>query len=193
MDQTVSSLVKGITDFGDHQKWFEFDHLYRPMIHKVLRDKGLRSDELDDAVQEVYLSMLSTIERFQYDPHKGRFRSWLSKIVQRAASARRRRPSQLSVDPHELEATCRGLEDPFAHYDDECIQLCLKLARTRFDERTWMPFFLRVIEEAPMKEVEQITKMNRNAIYQSVHRVKQCLRQMLTELDRQQEDRRRDE
>ena len=193
MEQTVSSLVRGITDFGDHHKWFEFDRLYRPMIHKILRNKGLRADELDDAVQEVYLSMLSTIERFQYDPGKGKFRSWLSKITQRAASARRRRPSPPAVDPHELETTCGESDDLLGSYDDERVLLCLKLARTRFDERAWLPFYLRVIEEAPMKDIERITKMNRNAVYQSVHRVKHCLREMLTALDRPQEDRARDE
>ncbi len=197
MEQTASNLVKGITDFQNHQRWYEFNQLYRPMIRKILRDKGLRPDEMDDVVQEIYLSMLSTIERFQYDRSKGKFRSWLSKIAQRAVSAHRarqgecnrlrRRQSEVPVDPHVL-AESQLTSEQLGGVNDERLQLCLKLARSRFDERTWLPFYLRVIEETPIKDVEQITNMNRNAIYQSVHRVKQCLREMLSQLDNECQD-----
>lgn len=187
MEQTASNLVRGITDFEDHQRWYEFNNLYRPMIRKILHDKGLRPDELDDLVQEVYLSMLSTIERFQYDRERGKFRSWLSTIVQRAVYAHRRKPSEPAVDPLQLEdsvLTGEGL----SVFDDDRVQLCLRLARNRFDDRTWLPFYLRVIEQTPIEDVQRVTGLNRNAIYQAVHRVKQCLREMLAELDCQGDD-----
>jgi len=181
MEQTSSSLIRGISDFEDHQRWFEFNHLYRPMIRKVLQKKGLRSDELDDAVQDVYVSLLSTIDRFRYDRRKGKFRSWVSKIAQRAASAHHRRAERDTVDPQRLEDAQLDLSPR----GDERLQLCLKMARGRFDDQTWLAFYLRVMEEAPIEEVQRITGMNRNAIYQAVHRVKQCLREMLTQLNRE--------
>jgi len=187
MEQTASSLVKGISDFSDHQKWFEFHNRYGPMIRKVLQNKGLRPDELDDAVQETYLSMLSTIEQFQYDRQKGKFRSWVSKISDRAASAHRRKQVQSQVDAQEL-AQHRSQDGELGRADDERMQICLELARSRIDERTWLPFYLRMIEEAPMEDVERITKLNRNAIYQSVHRVKQCLKELLDQFDRARSD-----
>jgi len=183
MEQTASSLVKGISDFSDHQKWFEFHNRYGPLIRKVLQNKGLRQDELDDAVQETYLSMLSTIERFQYDRQKGKFRSWVSKITDRAASAHRRKQVQSRGDAQELTQH-RSPDGELDPVNDERMQICLELARSRIDERTWLPFYLRVVEEAPMEDVERITKLNRNAIYQSVHRVKQCLKELLDQFDR---------
>lgn len=182
MEQTASSLVKGIADFQDHQRWFEFNQLYRPMIRNILINKGLRNEELDDVVQEVYLSMLSTIERFKYDRDKGRFRSWLGKISQRAASAHRRRQARESADLRQVDDFVEGTDSP-QDYTDDRTRLCLELARSQFDERTWLPFYLRVIEETPIKEVQRITKMKPNAIYQSIHRVKQCLRELLSQLD----------
>jgi RNA polymerase sigma-70 factor (ECF subfamily) len=187
MEQTASSLVKGISDFSDHQKWFEFHNRYGPLIRKVLQNKGLRQDELDDAVQETYLSMLSTIERFQYDRQKGKFRSWVSKITDRAASAHRRKQVQSQVDAQELTQH-RPQDGELDQVADERMQICLELARSRIDESTWLPFYLRVIEEAPMKDVERITKLNRNAVYQSVHRVKQCLKELLDQFDRARRD-----
>ena len=187
MEQTASSLVKGISDFSDHQKWFEFHNRYGPMIRKVLQNKGLRPDELDDAVQETYLSMLSTIERFQYDRQKGKFRSWVSKITDRAASAHRRKQVQSQVDAQELTQH-RSQDGELDQVDDERMQICLELARSRIDERTWLPFYLRVVEETPVKDVERITKLNRNAIYQSVHRVKQCLKELLDQFDHARRD-----
>lgn len=178
MDPTASSLVRGIADFADHQRWFEFNALYAPMIRSILRKQGLRADQLDDAVQEVYISMLSTIERFQYDRSKGKFRSWLSKIAQRASIAQRRKRTDAPVDPGQLVEAQPG-ECELPDMDDERVQICLNLARAQFDEHTWLPFYLRVIEETPMPEVERLTGMNRNAVYQAVHRVKLCLREML--------------
>lgn len=182
MDQTASKLVEGIADFEDHQQWYEFSELYGPMIRKILRNKGLQPSELDDGMQEVYLSLLSTIERFQYDRTRGKFRSWLSKITQRAASAYRSRQSETPADPQAL-AESQPIANPLSGRDEEHVDLCLKLARSRFDERTWLAFYLRVIEEAPVKDVQRLTNMNRNAVYQSVHRVKLCLREMISQLD----------
>jgi RNA polymerase sigma factor (sigma-70 family) len=182
MQETSSRLVRGLADFQDHQSWFEFDQQYRAMIRKMLLRKGLSAGEVDDAVQEVYLSLLSTIQRFRYDRSQGKFRSWLGKIAQRAYSARRR-----SGAPDSASAT----SDPGAPPDidtsidvsDERVKLCLDIARSRFDERSWLPFYLRVIEEMPIEEVQRITRMQRNAIYQCVHRVKTCLREMLSHLE----------
>ncbi len=178
MPETSSSLVKGIADFRDHNSWVEFDASYRAMIKKVLVTKGTPTADLDDAVQEVYVSLLSTIQKFQYDRSKGKFRSWISKITQRTASNQRRKTKYLDtleIDP-DSEAADVNLDVPE-------IRLCVQMARSRFDERTWLPFYLRVIEDTPIEEVERITGMNRNAIYQAVHRVKTCLRDMLEQLD----------
>ncbi len=182
MEQTASNLVRGITDFENHQRWYEFNNLYRPMIRKILHDKGLRPDELDDLVQEVYLSMLSTIERFKYDRTRGKFRSWLSTLTQRAVYAHRRKRIEPAVDPWGLEET-EPAGERLSVADDDRMQLCLKLARNRFDDQAWLPFYLRVIEQTPIEDVQRVTGLNRNAIYQAVHRVKQCLREMLAELD----------
>lgn len=178
MEETQSSLVRGISDFADHQRWFEFQHRYRPMIRKILLNKGLQEHELDDGIQDVFMSLLSTVGRFQYDRRRGKFRSWLSKITDRTASARRRKHREPPVDAQALEQT-GDQEAPLPDWTDERVRLCMEIARSRIHERTWLPFYLRVIEECPIEEVERICDMNRNAVYQAVHRVKTCLREML--------------
>ncbi|MCG3136625.1 MAG: hypothetical protein HJJLKODD_00460 [Phycisphaerae bacterium] len=182
MQETSSSLIRGLQDFENHQRWFEFNSLYRPMIRKILKNKCLSGEELEDLVQEVYLSMLSTIERFQYDREQGKFRSWLSKITQRAWSAHRRKHQLPAIDPVLAEQSPDTESITLPDANDERLKLCVELARSRFDEKTWLSFYLRVMEECPIEEVEKITGMNRNAIYQAVHRVKNCLREMLTQL-----------
>lgn len=188
MLETSSSLVRGITDFQDHQSWFEFNHRYRPMIRKLLTNKGLRQSDLDDAVQDVYVSMLSTLDQFRYDRQKGKFRGWLSTVTQRAVSARRRRRGDISIDPKQLDESLSA-EVELPKTTDDRLQLCLSLARSRFDQGTWLPFYLRVIEETPIEEVQRITQMNRNAIYQAVHRVKKCLAEMIKHLEADQDSR----
>ncbi len=183
MDKTSSSLLRGIVDFDDHQRWFEFNRIYRPLIRNILINKGLRGQELEDVIQEVYLALLTTLDRFQYDPAKGKFRNWVGRIAQRAASAYYRKSPALPVDPADLDDTQSRDAGALPDCDDQRMALCLQMARTRFDEQTWAPFHLRVIEGTPIDEVERITKMKRNAIYQAVHRVKTCLRDMLAQLD----------
>ncbi len=99
MQETASSLVRGIQDFQNHQRWFEFYQRYGPLIRSILAQRGFKGSELDDAAQDVYLSMLATIERFKYNRGRGTFRSWLSRITHRTAKKYRERHES---DDHEF-------------------------------------------------------------------------------------------
>ena len=183
MQPTASSLVKGITNFEDHQRWFEFHQSYQPMIRNILLKKGLLASELEDVEQEVFMALLSTIGRFAYDRQKGQFRSWLSKVTDLTLLAYRRRRSNKAMDLQEPAEVLEDQANAWPSWEDERMQLCLQMVRSRLDMRSWQSFYLHVVEQCSIEETQRLTGLSRNTVYQAVHRVKACLREMLAHLD----------
>src|SRR4051794_30894814 len=57
--------------------WAEFHRRYAPMIAGFAHKLGARGADLEDVVQDVLLSFFGSAEKFQYDPGRGKFRSFL--------------------------------------------------------------------------------------------------------------------
>src|SRR5690348_10326975 len=78
---TSGSLLIKIRDPQDYEAWYEFYNRYEPIIHRVALSRGLSDSEAQDVVQETMLSVKNKIGQFEYDPVKGKFKSWLMTLV----------------------------------------------------------------------------------------------------------------
>src|SRR5438093_11737417 len=67
---------------GDEDSWSRFYELYNDFIYSAGRAAGLSHEESKDLVQEVMVTIRNYINRFVPDENRGRFRTWLRKIVQ---------------------------------------------------------------------------------------------------------------
>jgi len=76
--ETLLSKVRS----GDEKGWSEFYDLYEDFIYSAARGSGLTPDESKDVVQDVMLSVQKYIADFVVDASRGRFRTWLRRIVQ---------------------------------------------------------------------------------------------------------------
>src|SRR6266705_2341764 len=88
---------------GDEDGWSRFDELYSDFIHSAGRAAGLSHEESKDVVQEAMITVRNYINRFVPDENRGRFRTWLRKIVQSriADQYRKKRRNPLEkVDCH---------------------------------------------------------------------------------------------
>lgn len=81
MDTTRSSLLLRLRDEGDERAWVEFDAIYRPMLERFAAARGLRGPDVDDVVQHSMAAVHRRIRGFEYDPDRGRFKSWLRTLV----------------------------------------------------------------------------------------------------------------
>jgi hypothetical protein len=65
--ETRPSLLLRIRDADDRDAWEEFTDLYRPVICRVARLKGLLEADAEDLAQQVLLSVAGAIEGWKPD------------------------------------------------------------------------------------------------------------------------------
>lgn len=100
MDRVASSTVT--------TAWDEFFAIYDAMIRRFALAAGVRGDELDECVQNVWVSVLEHLDSFEVDSQRGRFRTWLYTIVRSRATDQIRRRSRR---PKPLHGAGDGLAD----------------------------------------------------------------------------------
>ena len=82
--QTRNSLLLRIKDVADAEAWAEFSAIYRPVVYRIARRKGMQDADAQDVAQTVLVSLSSVISKWDVDTHQGRFRNWLSRVACRA-------------------------------------------------------------------------------------------------------------
>lgn len=81
---THTTLLNRLTAGEDTAAWSEFNERYGELIRGFARRKGIQQADCDDLLQDVLVSLTKSMPGFQYDPAKGRFRSFLKTVVMRA-------------------------------------------------------------------------------------------------------------
>nr|HMQ23490.1 sigma-70 family RNA polymerase sigma factor [Planctomycetota bacterium] len=74
-----------------HEAWARFEHEYADLVLAYCRRIGLQVVDAEDVWQATLLRLLGAVERFEYDPARGRFRSFLFVVVRSAVVAMQRR------------------------------------------------------------------------------------------------------
>lgn len=82
---TRESLIARLPDHADHAAWHEFAELYEPLIYGIGRRHGLQPADANDLVQEVLSAVAASIQKFQPDRSRGRFRTWLFRVARNQA------------------------------------------------------------------------------------------------------------
>jgi len=83
---------------GDERGWTQFYDMYENFIYGAGRGAGLSHEESRDVVQEVMISVQTYIAQFVPDKSRGRFRTWLRKIVQSRISDQYRKKNRNPLD-----------------------------------------------------------------------------------------------
>lgn len=115
--KTRQTLIQRIKNQYDEKSWMEFIEVYRPYIAAIIRNMGVPEDEIDDHVQSVLVICWQKLPSFDYDPFKGRFRYWLSRISSYTVNnhirkiARRNELSEKMEIPHSIPAEVEKMAD----------------------------------------------------------------------------------
>jgi RNA polymerase sigma factor (sigma-70 family) len=90
---TRPTLLERLRDPQDQEAWREFDGNYRELILIYARNRGLQPQDAEDVCQLVLIALVKGLPGFAYDRERGRFRSYLGRVVAGAIQRHVQRPS----------------------------------------------------------------------------------------------------
>lgn len=76
--ETSESLIVRVRDPSNQAAWDQFEQLYRPVIFRIARAKGMQHSNSLDVVQQVSMSVSAAIGRYEKQSEGMRFRNWLN-------------------------------------------------------------------------------------------------------------------
>lgn len=82
--ETRPSLLIRVRDPADRAAWQEFVEIYRPVILRLAQRKGMQAADADDIAQEVLTAVAKAVERWEHDPKRAKFRTWLQRVANNA-------------------------------------------------------------------------------------------------------------
>ncbi len=186
--ETRLSLIRRLQSGTDPKAWTEFSNIYRPVIVRLASSRGLQAADAEDLAQKVLLAISRHVVGWKPDPKRGRFRTWLQKIVRNATL------NALSRIPKDAAAggttAMRSLADlpqrDAAAFDVEWKRQTLTWAagqiRQEFEPATWDAFWLTAVEGQSPKVAATETGKSLGAVYIARTRIMKRIRETVDEL-----------
>ena len=184
---------------GDEVSWREFYETYRPLVHLVGKDCGLKYEENEELVQLVMREIFQKdilskydIDNvpdnvvFSYDPAHGRFRYYLKAIIRnQALKLYHRRREHVSIEEVQ-EPVCDERID--ACWDEEWrrhlfMQALVEL-RGRVRAERYSAFEMYAIQGRPVQDVADFLKLSVSSVYVAKNRCIALLKGIIENLER---------
>jgi RNA polymerase sigma-70 factor, ECF subfamily len=188
--ETRASLIVRLQADDDQAAWTEFVEIYRPVIFRLARRKGLQAADADDLAQQVLAAVAGAVSRWQPDADRGRFRTWLNRIAHNRIinALTRRAPDQAAGGTTEFLAGQAAEDGPDSallqnEYRREVFQWAARQVRGEFHADTWQAFWQTAVEDRPITDVAVELGKHTGAIYTARGRVMKRLREKIAEWD----------
>lgn len=186
MDGTPVSLLERLRVQCEESDWARFVELYTPLLCRLVRRLGLRGQDADDLVQDIFTVLVQKLPAFYYDPSK-RFRNWLWTVTLNCCREPLRR-AQIPVHPGDPEilsqATIPSAAEAVAEeeYCQYLTRRAMALMQAEFQPATWKAFWECVVNQRPAAAVAEELGLTENAVYLAKGRVLRRLREELNGL-----------
>ncbi|MBX7103760.1 MAG: sigma-70 family RNA polymerase sigma factor [Gemmataceae bacterium] len=170
-----------VRDPRDSDAWSHFVDLYRPLILRYARQRGLQEADAADVAQDVLVAVASAIRSFDYQPERGRFRDWLGTVarhrIHRFLRSESRKAHGIASDWLDgLPATEPDSQWSEA-FDAHVLNAALDRARPYFEDATWEAFRLTWLKRCPATDAATELNMPVANVYVSKSRVLKRLRE----------------
>lgn len=186
---TSPSLLLRIRDPNDAQSWNAFQAVYRPMIFAYCLKRGLQEADALDVVQEVLGSVSRAILKFEYQPEKGRFRSWLGTVISnKIKTFKTKRHHEQSLDSDLLFETTENssIADPdsewVAIFSEHIFQTACERVQARVEPVTWTCFQATWLHHRPATQIARELNLPIHTVYVNKSRVLKHLEAEVLEL-----------
>ncbi|MCA9192116.1 MAG: sigma-70 family RNA polymerase sigma factor [Planctomycetales bacterium] len=189
--ETSESLILRVKDPADGAAWSAFLAIYRPVVFRLARSRGLQDADADDLAQKVFASISRAVEGWEPAEGMPPFRAWLYRIARNeiVKAITRRKPDlatgasevreQLNSIPQpEVDATCELIIESRL----EAFRWAADEIRPEFTAATWSMFWESTVEQTSVKEVAKVHERTTGAVYIARYRVMQRLKEKLEEV-----------
>lgn len=190
--ETVDSLIVRVRDPANRAAWDQFERLYRPVVFRIARAKGLQHADALDLVQQVLISVATAIQRFEKQTNGVRFRNWLSRITRNAIlKALARQPRDRAAGGSDIlgalnEAPAADPETQALidlEYRRELLQRAAEQVRSELQESTWLAFEMTALQHVPIRRAAEALAVPVGSVYAARSRVMRRLRNAVRRLE----------
>ncbi len=128
---TRASLLFRLRSPQDQEAWMEFVAIYEPVAYRLLRRHGLQDADAREVMQELFMAVSRSIERWDPAKDRGSFRGWLRRVTRNLVInwMKQRSRRVKATGGSDLQAM---LEMFPAKTDVESVEFDLELRRAQF-------------------------------------------------------------
>ena len=166
----------------DEVSWYDFFDTYSRLIYSVARKSGLGHGDAEDIVQATTLKVSQYINRFEFNPGRGKFRNWVCMITKQQIANHYRKlnrlPELAEWEPNEDEEGPE-IEDPVNQWDalwereylDHVNDLALSEVKKKVSPKQYQIFHLYCIKDRDVKKIAVMLGISTNEVYLAKNRV----------------------
>lgn len=186
--ETNLSLLMRICDHHDREAWEQFAGIYRPAIVRFAKQRGLQVADAEDLAQQVLISVSRSIESWQPDSNRARFRTWLNRVCHNAVinALSRVKPDRASGNTQVMtlleQSDEGGSEQLTIEIRREVFRFAAQEIEHEFQASTWQAFWRTAVDELSVDEVANQLQKSVGSIYAARSRVMRRLREKVEEL-----------
>ncbi|HNO79590.1 MAG TPA: sigma-70 family RNA polymerase sigma factor [Phycisphaerae bacterium] len=187
---THVTLLERVAKADDHAAWTEFCERYGPLIRSFARRRHVRSGEIDDIMQDVLMILSKSMQDFEYDPSKGKFRSYLKTLVIRAVyrkTFQKKSPVLLedidaAIDPVKDDPETEAIWEE--EWRQHHVRQAMRIIAIEYNEQDQNAFEYYAVQGRSAQETADELGINVDQVYKAKSRILK----RLSELIRQQVD-----
>lgn len=189
--ETSESLILRMKDPADAAAWSAFLAIYRPVVYRLARSRGLQDADADDLAQQVFVSIARSVASWAPAADGPPFRAWLYRIAHNEIlkAIVRRKPDVAAgsssvqemlhaVPQHDSDASVELLRESRM----EAFRWATDEIRHEFNAATWTMFWQSMVEGKSVDDVAKTHGRTNGAVYLSRYRVMKRLKEKIDEV-----------
>lgn len=189
--ETSESLILRVKDPADAVAWSAFLAIYRPVVYRLARSRGLQDADADDLAQQVFVSIARSVASWAPAADGPPFRAWLYRIAHNEIlkAITRRKPDTAAgsssvqemlhaVPQHDTDVSVELLRESRM----EAFRWASDAIRHEFTIPTWTMFWQSTVEEQKVDDVARVHGRTSGAVYLSRFRVMKRLKEKIDEV-----------
>ncbi len=193
-ETTRSSVLRAVANTENEAAWSRLFDLYAGFVFSIARSKGLHDADADDVVGTVFADLARNLPTFAYDREKGRFRSYLTglvnwRVMDKLKASKRDAELKANVGAEAERsfweaARAAGGDDDFSEREWQAAAMEKALGRMKSDvsPEHYAAFVASAVEGQDTETVMRLYGISRDNLYQIRKRLTAKLREKTEEV-----------